>query len=442
MEPAEGSPALTIERVEVLAMWNARSVSAKVILGLGVSVAACGGEGDGSEATRAEGLALTQVTSFGSNPGKLSMFEYTPAGVPDDAPLVVALHGCTQSADAYAAAGWNQLADRWKFHVLYPQQSSSNNSNRCFQWWDSAHVSRGSGEALSIAQMVEAMKTRHSIDPRRVYVTGLSAGGAMTSVMLAAYPDVFAAGAIMAGLPYRCATSQSDAFTCMGGNVDKSSAQWGQLARSASKGNYAAPRVSIWQGSSDTTVRPANANELVEQWADVSGVDTTADVTETVRGATHTVYRDAAGEPRVEKWLVPNMGHGTAIEPGFAPANGCGTPGAYVLSAGICSTYYAGLFFGLGTPDPSDAGTPDASAPVDAGPVVDAGTPDSSGGTSCKTFGSTVYGHLLAGRVHTCGLSKSYACANGSDQFVGFVGFTPVVLRESKPGYFELGACL
>lgn len=405
---------------------------------MGVLAAAC--SGGPADETGAAQEPLTAVASFGSNPGRLSMYEYAPAGVPANAPLVVAMHGCTQSAEAYVGAGWNQLADTWKFYVVYPQQSSSNNSNKCFQWWDAASTSRDAGEALSIKQMVDSMKARHSIDASRVFVTGLSAGAAMTSVMLAAYPDVFSAGAIMAGLPYRCASSTSDAYTCMGGSVDKTPAQWGALVRAASKVVSAPPRVSIWQGTSDYTVRPANATELVDQWTDVNGVDATADRTETVKGATHAVYEDGSGSARVERWLIPNMGHGTAIEPGLAAAGGCGTAGAYILSVGICSTYYAGLFFGLGTPAAvSDAGAPDAAPVADAGAPRDAGS--DAAAFACKTWDATVYAHVTAGRAVRCGLANSYACAVGSGERIGLWNLLPATLRETRAGYYEVGAC-
>src|SRR5262245_30230226 len=91
--------------------------------------------------------ALTAVAGFGNNPGNLKMFTYSPAGVPADAPLVVALHGCTQSAQDYVKAGWNDLADVWKFHVLYPEQQVANSSFKCFNWYELGDMKRGAGEA-------------------------------------------------------------------------------------------------------------------------------------------------------------------------------------------------------------------------------------------------------------------------------------------------------
>ncbi len=179
----------------------------------------------------APALALTTVSSFGSNPGALQMFKHVPASMPANAPLVVALHGCTQTAAAYESAGWTALANTHKFYVVYPQQVSGNNSNKCFNWFESGDIARGAGEALSIKQMVDQMKADHSIDTNRVYVTGLSAGAFMTTVMAATYPDVFAGAAPIAGGPYKCGIGTSAAFSCMSPGVDKTPAAWGDLAR-------------------------------------------------------------------------------------------------------------------------------------------------------------------------------------------------------------------
>jgi len=291
--------------------------------------------------------ALTPVPSFGDNPAALKMYVHAPPSGKATA-VVVAMHGCTQTANAYVAAGWNEVADAAGFAVVYPEQTSQNNSQHCFRWWDPAHTTRGKGEARSIAAMVEHAKTTYGAT--RAFVTGLSAGAAMTSVMLATYPDIFEAGAIMAGLPYACATSQTDAFTCMSGK-DKTPAAWGALVPKVA--GASAPRVAIWQGDADYTVRPKNLVELVGQWTDVNGISDKATASTPVGKATHDEYKDASGVVRVESWSIRGMGHGVSVD----PSAGCGAAGAYVLDEGLCSTTKAAAFFGLVAGDGSPIGT-------------------------------------------------------------------------------------
>ncbi|KAF1711889.1 esterase [Pseudoxanthomonas sacheonensis] len=313
-------------------------------------------------------FAQTEVTGFGSNPGNLRMFKYVPPGLPANAPLVVAMHGCSQSAASYdAETGWQMLAQRWQFALLLPQQQSSNNSSTCFNWFEAGDTARGSGEALSIKQMVDRMQADHGSDPARVYVTGLSAGGAMTAVMLAAYPEVFAGGAIVAGLPYRCATSQSAAFSCMNPGTDLTPAQWGDKVRAASSHTGAWPVVSIWHGDSDYVVRPANLTESMQQWTNVHGIDQTADVSDTVGGFPHKVYKDADGTPRVETYTITGMGHGTPVDPGTGETQ-CGTAGAYILDVNLCSSYYIGHFWSLDNLD-GNAPTVSLTAPANGASV-------------------------------------------------------------------------
>ena len=293
----------------------------------------------------------TQVTGFGSNPGALAMYKYVPSGMGANAPLVVALHGCVQSAGAYdGETGWVQLADRYKFALVLPEQSFSNNSARCFNWFETGDIARGSGEALSIKQMVDKMKVDHSIDNTRVYVTGLSAGGAMASVMLATYPDVFAGGAIIAGVAFDCGRGSAAAFDCMDPGVNLSPSQWGNKVRAATSHTGPWPIVSIWHGSSDPTVKPGNAQEIIDQWTNVHGIDQVADVEDTIAGYPHKVFRNATGLAVVESYSITGMGHGTPVDPGSGPQQ-CGTAGAYILDANICSSAYIARFFGLDNAD-------------------------------------------------------------------------------------------
>src|SRR4051794_31909903 len=126
------------------------------------------------------------------------MFEHVPDGLPPRSPLVVALHGCTQAAEFGDDSGWTGLAGRLRFALLLPQQREANNGDLCFDWFRDRDNRRGQGESASVRAMVGRMVADHGLDPGRVFVAGLSAGGAMAAVMLAAYPEVFAGGAVIA----------------------------------------------------------------------------------------------------------------------------------------------------------------------------------------------------------------------------------------------------
>ena len=295
-----------------------------------------------------EPLRATLVTPTGSNPGQLHMLTYVPAGLPPGAPLVVVLHGCTQSAASYdLGSGWSTLAERHGFALLFPEQVRSNNSSLCFNWFQPQDTTRGQGEVESIRQMVQQTVAAHHLDARRVYITGLSAGGAMTAAMLATSPDLFAGGAIIAGLPYGAASGTMEAFTAMGQVRRHNGAEWGSLVRAASAYQGTFPTVQIWQGSADDTVNPGNADELVLQWADVLNVPARPDVTETVDGAQHQVWsRD--GRPVLERWLVPGLRHGTPILANDGDADrSVGVPGPYMLASGIGSTWHLAHSWGL-----------------------------------------------------------------------------------------------
>ncbi|TDO35121.1 poly(hydroxyalkanoate) depolymerase family esterase [Kribbella sp. VKM Ac-2527] len=295
----------------------------------------------------ARAAGLEEVTGFGTNPGNLRMFRYVPSGLAAGRPLVVALHGCTQSAAAFdAEPGWIEVAERMQFALLLPQQQSANNANSCFNWFEPADTSRGSGEALSIKQMVDRMRSDQGSDAAKTFVTGLSAGGAMTAVMLATYPEVFAAGAVVAGLPYRCAGTVVQAFSCMSPGTNLTPQQWGDKVRAASSHTGPWPTISLWHGTADSTVAYSNLNELTEQWTNVHTTDQTADVSDTVNGYPRKGYRDSTGRLVVETYSITGMNHGQPINPGSG-APYCGTPAPYILDVDICAAGHIAGFWGL-----------------------------------------------------------------------------------------------
>ncbi len=327
--------------------------------------------GDASCTTGCSQPALAPVTGF-QNPGNLDMFEYVPAGTLSGA-LVVALHGCTQTAADYENAGWSSAANAYGFVVLYPQETLTNNVGLCFNWFLQEDTDKN-GEALSIANAIQQEIDVHQLDALRVYVTGLSAGGAMTAVLLADYPDKgvdattftgFAGGQINAGVPYGAACSGTANSSCPSlgslGNsvvavetgVDLTPEEWGDRVRSLNPSNSVWPPVSLWQGTADVVVNPVNLTELVAQWTDVWGLGQTPSASDTVAGFPHDQYQTDAGQTVVESYQITGMGHGTAIDSSYhfqgEAGAACGQAAPYILDEGICSTYYALVFWGEAT---------------------------------------------------------------------------------------------
>ncbi|MDX3072369.1 PHB depolymerase family esterase [Streptomyces sp. NPDC088354] len=292
---------------------------------------------------------IEEVTGFGSNPGALKMYRYVPAGLPQGRPVVVALHGCTQNARDYGTqSGWTTLADRWGFSVVLPGQTTANNISQCFDWFQPGDIARGQGEAASIRQMTARQITDTAADPARVYVTGLSAGGGMTAVMMAAYPDVYAGGGVVAGLPYGCAQAAGSPYVCMYVGATQTPHQWGDRVRAAYPGYTGPwPKLTVFQGTADYTVKPANMDDLVRQWTDVHGADQSADASDTVAGFPHRTYNDPSGAPVAETYSITGMGHGQPVDPGTG-ATQCGTAAAYILDVNLCAAGRLGQSWGLG----------------------------------------------------------------------------------------------
>jgi poly(hydroxyalkanoate) depolymerase family esterase len=271
------------------------------------------------------------------------MLTYLPDDLPASSALVVVLHGSTQSAANYdVGAGWSTLADRYGFGLLMPEQTRKNNLNGSFNWFQRNDTQRGKGEAHSIVQMVEQILRDHDIDRMRIFVTGLSAGGAMTLAMLASYPDVFAAGAVIAGLPYGGATNVQEALRGMFHAPPKSSRELGDLVREASPNRIVWPKLSVWHGSADRTVKPSNAGEIIKQWLDVHELPLTPMSEQIVDGHSRQVWWNADGETIIESYAITDMAHGTPL----SHSEG-GVVGPYMIEAGISSSDHIAKFFGL-----------------------------------------------------------------------------------------------
>ena len=294
------------------------------------------------------GTPLEETALGEANPGNLRMFSYVPSLLGPNPALVVVLHGCTQTAAGYdRGAGWSTLANRYGFSLLLPEQQRTNNPNGCFNWFEPGDTQRGRGEAASIRQMIEKMVREKGIDPGRVFVTGLSAGGAMTSAMLACYPETFAGGAIIAGLPYGAAQNVQQAFESMFKCRSRTAREWGELVHAAAprhKGPW--PRISVWHGNADKTVIPSNADEILKQWTEVHGLTSMPTFQDIVDSYPRQIWVNEAGEEVIESYTITHMAHGTPLATGKSDAE-CGAVGPFLLETGISSSYHIARFFGL-----------------------------------------------------------------------------------------------
>jgi poly(hydroxyalkanoate) depolymerase family esterase len=217
---------------------------------------------------------------------------------------VVALHGCTQTASDFAAGTrLDAVAEGFGAYVVYPEQTVAANAQRCWNWYRAQDQGRAAGEPAAILALVADIAERFPIDRQRVYVVGLSAGGAMAAILAEQAPDVFSGAGIMAGIGLHASSTLADARGAMRGEARES-------AEAVARGNgaYARLRLSVWAGADDRIVAPVNAALLARQFARLLGIAGEA-VLERRKNAEIARWHDDQGRTRIELWSVPSLGH-------------------------------------------------------------------------------------------------------------------------------------
>ena len=352
-----------------------------LVLGLlSATLLSCvGGTGDSPAQLDPPAVQRSSLVTTGSFGGyNYRLFVQSSYSAGRAMPLVVMLHGCTQTPDSFATStGMDALGESAGFLVAYPEQPTSANAIRCFRWFEPAHQSRGSGEPSIVAGIVGQISGRYTVDSDRVFAAGFSAGAGLSAILGATYPDVFAAIVVGSGLEYKAASSATASSGAMSGGGPNPVTQGDLAFRAMGSASRVVPTL-VFHGSSDTTVAPVNGGQVISQWAqtndraddgnDNNSIDDTADATETAtapggRRYTHTTYLDSRGGPVMEKYLVEGMGHAWSGS----------SSGSFTDSRGPNQSAIVWAFFSAhprrGTTPPVDGGV------VDAG-VVDAATPD------------------------------------------------------------------
>lgn len=302
--------------------------------------------------TFSQSTQLFEIDSFGANPGNLRLFAHTPKDVKSKKPLVVVIHGCGQNAnEAASLSGWNKLADIHDFITIYPQQKILNNPNLCFNWFNANDVSKGSGECESIYEMIKHVQRKYHIDSTKIFVTGLSAGGAMSTVMMATHPELFNCGAIMAGGAYKIADDVLESPKVMLGKKNISDKEMIDKVLEQNPGYTGKfPKMIIYQGSADPVVSPKSTRYLINQWTGIHNCDTIADLTTNayagIKAITKKEFQNKKKETVVTFYSIEGLGHKLLIKPGDANNEG-GKKSFFGVDIGYHSTFHVAKEFGI-----------------------------------------------------------------------------------------------
>ncbi len=271
---------------------------------------------------------FTELKSVNENPGNLSASYFSPKIARPS--IVVLLHGCAQEGEELAKqSGLLGLAKKHDFALLIPQQSFRNNIKRCFNWYSSDDYAKDEGENLSIKNMILTLKQQ--LGSERIFIIGLSGGGAMASSMLVNYPELFNAGAVVAGIPFPCADGLITGISCMKNGPSQTADELSLIVNKLNPQQNNWPKLSVWTGKDDAIVNPLNSITLAEHWASLAGITAPPKV-QKATGYTITTWKNKQKNTHVELIVVANLGHGIMVNPN--EVNG-GEIADYLLASSI-----------------------------------------------------------------------------------------------------------
>ncbi len=285
---------------------------------------------------------MNNIENFGGNPGNLAMQVYKPAKLPAGrVPLIVALHGCGGSAEHFSRAGFNELAEKFGFYVLYPEQKSENHPGLCFNHLLPDDPEPGEQEFDSVMQMIHYMVSRHRVSRRNISLTGFSSGGQVANILAATYPEIFKAVAIIGAGGYVCESGHKgikNFVSCFGAKPTKKKRRY--LTPGQDAGHW--PRISIWHGKNDRNVPYTRVPLALKQWKRVHKLARKKPVTMSLAGdISYEAYKRGSGRALIEVHTMNSAAHTIPI------TAQCGKPGEYYSREKICFANQVVRFFGL-----------------------------------------------------------------------------------------------
>jgi poly(hydroxyalkanoate) depolymerase family esterase len=285
--------------------------------------------------------AITKIENFGPNPGNLSMYEYVPEYIAENKlALVVALHGCNGSAKQFSKAGFNELAEKYGFIVLYPEQKTANNNIRCFNHSRPHMAEAREREAESVLQMVRYMIAEHGISKKHVFIAGFSSGGQFANILAASYPETFRAAAIIGAGGYVCKPGHAgirEFVDC----EDEEDEQDEALLNIPGK-PLRWPKISIWHGKKDKNVPYKTMELAVEQWKFAHKIRRKRRHKKKLPGdILYQSYKTSRGHVMIESYSMNSRAHTVPV------TENCGVPGGDFSLAKICFARRAVQFFGI-----------------------------------------------------------------------------------------------